>query len=102
MRKKHPVKYVSVPDQWLKRIGVAWCGENREWGEVINHKRNSQPPRSKLFGFENIVKQVSIMFNKTPGVDGFCASNMKLMGAFGLMKLGELFDTPFDQMLPAL
>ena len=46
--KKYPVKYVHVPDQWLKRIGVAWCGEHREWGGVINHKRNSQTPRSKL------------------------------------------------------
>ena len=40
------------------------------------------------------------MVNKTPGVDGFCASDMKLMGAFGLMKLGELFDIPFDQWPP--
>ena len=40
------------------------------------------------------------MVNKTPGVDGFCTSDMKLMGAFGLMELGELFNTLFDQWPP--
>ena len=40
------------------------------------------------------------MVNKTPGVYGFAAGDIKLMGALGLTKLGELFDTPLDHWLP--
>ena len=80
------------------RCSVVWW--KPRMGGAINHKRNSQTPRSKLFQLKNLVKHVSFMVNKTSGVDGFCTSDMKLMGAYGLMKLGELFDTPFDQRPP--
>jgi hypothetical protein len=41
-------------------------------------------PQIEAISVENLVKHVSTMVNKTSGVDGFCASDMKLMGAYGL------------------
>jgi hypothetical protein len=98
--KKYPEKVVQISDKWLKNITEQRCEWKPEWGAVDRHKRKSMPPRSELFGLKHIVGQVKMMVNKTPGVDVFSAGDIKLMGAFGLMKMGELFGTPLDQWPP--
>ena len=98
--RKYPEKVVQISDKWLKNITVQRCEWKPEWGAVDRHKRKSMPPRSELFGLKHIVGHVKMMVNKTPGVDVFSAGDIKLMGAFGLMKMGELFGTPLDQWPP--